>query len=173
MASRMPESTASCPMYKWQKPPNFCWMYSWPQRSSNFRMRYISRNQRVYVSLFRPFADFLAAGLRPAFAGFLGAAVAVGCEVAIAFGLTFKYSVPPHPFAGPRSRATHQLISCTKYTIASAPFDANPRAPRNERLATRVVPSRPSLGRPTPNLRFVSSPPSTASEPKSPWTGGH
>ena len=26
MASRMPESTASCPMYKWQKPPNFCWM---------------------------------------------------------------------------------------------------------------------------------------------------
>ena len=72
------------------------------------------------MSLFRPFAVFLAAGLRPAFAGFLGAAVAVGCEVAIAFGLTLKYSVLPKPFAPPRSQATHQVISCTKYTIEHA-----------------------------------------------------
>lgn len=90
------------------------------------------------MSLLRAEPDFLTAGLRLAFAGFLGAAAAVGCEVAISMGLTLKYSVLPHPFAGPGSRATYHVISCTKYTIKF-----NQRDLRNERLGVSVVPSQP------------------------------
>jgi len=32
-------------------------------------------------------------------------------------GLTLKYSVLPHPFAGPSPRAFHGAYPCTKYTI--------------------------------------------------------
>ena len=78
----------------------------------------------------------LGSGLTSSFCGLLGAAVAVGCEVAIAFGLTFKYSVPPHPFAG--QGWGHALAHIVyKYTILH--LSSNQRAPRNEPLHARCT----------------------------------
>ena len=51
MAVTMPARMASCPMYRWQNPPNFCMVYSCPHFSSKRRISSMSLNQRRWVSL--------------------------------------------------------------------------------------------------------------------------
>src|SRR4051794_7823666 len=62
----VPTAVASCPVYRWQKPPILACWYACPVRFSNSRIKYMSRSHLTSVcgdswSLSRPLGALLGA----------------------------------------------------------------------------------------------------------------